>query len=531
MAGIKENIKKILGEIPLAAEIYWLTRKADHPTGSNYSLRNVKEVLPEAVSAVAESRKSAPEGKRVLLFSSTHKWLEIDLFLSLALAGQGHEVTHAYYPYGEWNIQSDLFELRKQSVYTRNILSQVSSVMKTIDLFRTKTPSEELPEEVLEIVDQVTDYDFMYAYQTEEVDREDQFYRFRHERNMHAARSIYYQLQKIKPNVVIVPNGTILELGVTFRISRLLGIPTSTFEYSDQRNVMWLAQNEEIMLQNTDLVWKQAEGRNLKPSEIKKVEALMTSRKEAALYGKFSRKWQNAPSKGPEHTKKELGLDDRPVILLATNVMGDSLTLGRQAFTKSMADWIIRTIQYFIQTEGIQLVIRIHPGEARVEHGSIHEMIQRMLPVLPEHIHVIGPLEEVNTYDLMDLASLGLVYTTTVGLEMALRGIPVVVAGRTHYRNRGFTHDPSSWVNYFKELNLLMEDLQSFQLTEDQVKLAWKYTYLFFFEYPHPFPWHMAGRSKDFKECTMRSVLAKRGMNKYGKTFELLTFDRILGQN
>ncbi|HKZ44009.1 MAG TPA: hypothetical protein VJZ78_03120 [Anaerolineales bacterium] len=531
MISIKENIKKIVGEIPLAAEVYWLTRKAEHPTGSNYSLRNVKEVLPEAVSVVAESRKTAPAGKKIFLFSSTHKWLEIDLFLSLALAGQGHEVTHAYYPYGEWNIQSALFDLRKQSVYTRNILSQVSSVMSTVDLFRSKIPSGEIPREVLDIVDQVTDYDYMYAYQTEEVNDEDQFYLFRHDRNLHSARTLYSLLQKLKPDVVIVPNGTILELGVAYRISRLLDIPTSTFEYSDQRNVMWLAQNDEIMLQNTDLVWKKAEGRNLKPSEIKKVESLMTSRKEAALYGKFSRKWQNAPSKGPENTKKMLGLDDRPVILLATNVMGDSLTLGRQTFTKSMADWIIRTIQYFIQTKGIQLVIRIHPGEARVEHGSISEMIQQMLPVLPDHIHVIGPLEEVNTYDLMDLASLGLVYTTTVGLEMALRGIPVVVAGRTHYRNRGFTHDPTSWVNYFKELNALMENLQSFQLTEDQVRLAWKYTYLFFFEYPHPFPWHMAGRAKDFKECTMSSVLSKRGLNKYGRTFELLTFDQKLDQD
>jgi len=530
MTSNKEKIKKILGEIPLAAEIYWLTRKSDHPSSSNYSLRNVKEVLPEAVSVVTDRRKTAPAGKKVFLFSCTHKWLEIDLFLSLALAGQGHEVTHGYYPYSEWETEANLFDIRKQSVYTRAILSQVSPVMKTVDLFRKKSSSTELPHEVIEAVNQVTAFDFMYAYQTEEVNEEDQFYQFRYGRNLQAAGTLYQLLQKQKPDVVIVPNGTILELGIAYRVSRILDIPTSTFEYSDQQQVMWLAQNDEIMLQNTDLVWKKAEERNLKPSEIKKVESLMSSRKDASLYGKFSRKWQNAPSKGPGSTKKKLGLDDRPVILLATNVMGDSLTLGRQAFSKSMADWIIRTIQYFIQCTSIQLIIRIHPGEAKVEHGSIHEMMKQMLPVLPDHIHVIESLEKVNTYDLMDLADLGLVYTTTVGLEMALRGIPVVVAGSTHYRNRGFTHDPSSWVNYFKELNLLMEDLRSFQLTDAQVKLAWKYTYLFFFEYPHPFPWHMAGRKNDFKDCTMKSVLSKRGLNKYGRTLELLTFDQKLEQ-
>jgi len=46
--------------------------------------------------------------------------------------------------------------------------------------------------------------------------------------------------------------------------------------------------------------------------------------------------------------------------MLATNVLGDSLTLGRNTFTKSMTEWIIRTIQYFIERPEVQLVIRIH---------------------------------------------------------------------------------------------------------------------------------------------------------------------------
>jgi hypothetical protein len=32
---------------------------------------------------------------------------------------------------------------------------------------------------------------------------------------------------------------------------------------------------------------------------------------------------------------------------------------------------------------------------------------------------------------------------------MAMRGIPVITAGQTHYRNRGFTSDPDSWEMYF----------------------------------------------------------------------------------
>ena len=528
MAGRKEQLKKILGEIPLTAEIYWLARRSEQPTNTGFSLRNIKNVLPEAVTAAAKARKSAPVGKRVFLFSSTHKWLEIQVFLGLALAGQGYDVNLGYYPFGEWNLQSNLFDIRRQSAYGRSILRQVSQVMNAVNLFRPNLSINNPPRPILEIVKEVTGYDYMYALQTEEVDEEDQFYRFRYERNLQAAKTLCVYLKKIKPDVVIVPNGTILEMGIAYRVSQLLKIPAVTFEFSDQRQVMWLTQNDEIMQQNTDLLWKNAKERKLNNKEFKQVEALMASRKNAALYGNFSRQWQKTPSEGANKLKERIGLDDRPVLLMATNVMGDSLTLGRQVFSRSMAEWINRTIQYFIQIHDIQLVIRIHPGEALVKHGSIQEIIKCSLPELPEHIHVIEPEADVNTYDLMDLASLGLVYTTTVGLEMALRGIPVVVSGKTHYRNRGFTHDPGSWVQYFKILNLLLGNIQSERLTEEEVNLAWKYTYLFFFEYSHPFPWHMAHRKTDFQDYSMASILSAKGMKKFGTTFDLLTLKKTL---
>lgn len=125
-----------------------------------------------------------------------------------------------------------------------------------------------------------------------------------------------------------------------------------------------------------------------------------------------------------------------------------------------MTEWIIRTIQYFIERKDVQLVIRIHPGRAKIKNGSVYDKIREALPHLPDHIHVIGPKgKEINTYDLMELADVGLVYTTTVGLEIAMSSIPVEVAGLTHYRGRGFTFDPESWVDYFKILNKLLANL------------------------------------------------------------------------
>src|SRR5690349_23162463 len=50
-------------------------------------------------------------------------------------------------------------------------------------------------------------------------------------------------------------------------------------------------------------------------------------------------------------------------------------------------------------------------------------------------------------------------YTTTVGVETAMNGIPVISCGDTHYRDRGFTIDPDSWDEYFATLERVLSDL------------------------------------------------------------------------
>lgn len=524
MASNKEILKRILGELPLTAEVYQLLRQTDRPLPMNFSLRDIRQELPAAASLVQKLRASAPAGKRVFMFASTHYWLEHVTMTSLALAALGHDVTLGYYPYGHWHVQLPQFDIRRQSMYAKTVLRPASTVVHFENMLRNNSTFIQLPDALTKAVDQVTEYDYMYAFQTEEVNQEDPFYIFRYDRNLHAARSLYSYLRTVKPEVAIIPNGTILEFGIAFNVCRFLKIPTSTYEFSEKRHAMWLAHNQEVMQQNTDDLWKANADFQLSDANLEEVKVLLTSRKNASIYGDFSRKWQRVPSEGQAAIRKKLGFDDKPIILLATNVLGDSLTLGRNTFSKSMSEWIIRTIQYFIEKPEVQLVIRIHPGEALVKHGTILDLIRKTLPSLPPHIHLIEPLADVNTYDLMDIADLGLVYTTTVGLEMALRGIPVITAGKTHYRNRGFTHDPNTWVDYFKLLNKLLVCLRECRLDLEQTALAWKYAYLFFFKYPLPFPWHMVNLKEDLETYPITDVLSARGLEKFGETFKLLTF-------
>ncbi len=90
---------------------------------------------------------------------------------------------------------------------------------------------------------------------------------------------------------------------------------------------------------------------------------LENARRGARVWGKSKRSGNTSHHKAPQETRKSLRLDNRPVVMLAANVLGDSLTLGRNIFAESMSEWITKTVQYFAKRTDVQLVIRVHPGE------------------------------------------------------------------------------------------------------------------------------------------------------------------------
>ena len=522
----KETLKKILGEIPLTAELYWLVRQKGKPISTRFSLQRLHQTLPEMVEQLNHVKINKENSKKVFIFASLHYWIEQATITALGLAGSGNEVTLGYYPYGDWFTDQTKFDLRRQNVYAQKVLEQVEPYVTPISFLTYRAPYIPLPEALQKAVEEVTIFDTQYTLQIEDVKKEWPTYQFRYKRNFEAARSIYDWLRNNRPNVVVVPNGTVQEFGIVYRVARFLKIPVVTYEFSDQRDAFWMGLNQEIMRQDTSAMWEAEKDSPFTTEQKKRIQAVFESRRGAKVTENFTRKWQNLPTQGASLVKETLKLDDRPIVLLATNVLGDSLTLGRQVFSKTMADWVSRTILYFIGRPDVQLVIRIHPGEILTREYSMVDVVRQTLPELPEYIHVIHPEEKINTYDLIDIADLGLVYTTTVGMEMSLQGIPVIVAGNTHYRNRGFTYDPDSWVDYFKVLSSILSNPKNHRLPKEKIEMAWKYAYHFFFTFPRPFPWHVK-LWQDYEDHTIEKVFNAEGRRKYSDTFRQLTGEPI----
>jgi hypothetical protein len=528
----KKAIKDILGDLPYTAELYWRLRQPGKPITAKFTLSQLQKALPVWRSQAEASPFLLQPGKHVLIFGTLRYWLEHTMLLGLALAGQGHTVSHAYLPYGTWQKPMSPFDLRRQNAYTQEILKLCGPLIKVIPLLNFKP--EPLPAELDKAIQQLSLRDTQYTLQIEEVSTDSELYRLRLERNRQAAWAALTWIKDNQPDGVILPNGTILEFGALYQTAKYCQTPVVTYEFGEQRERIWLTQNAEVMHQNTDALWESQREKPLTVEQLEQVRTLFSARQHASLWENFARRWQGVPNEGGERVRTLLNLDHRPVLLLATNVIGDSLTLGRQVFSDTMTEWIQKTVEYLSERSDIQFVIRIHPGELVTKGPSVADVVLRALKIsadrpdkLPEHIHLVPADAKINTYDIVEIADLGLVYTTTVGMEMVMSGIPVIVVGNTHYRAKGFTLDPDAWETYFELLNQALENPAKFRPSKQQVELAWTYAYRFFFEYPHAFPWHVVHFWKDEARWPLKQVLSPEGMEKFGKTFQYLTGEPV----
>ncbi len=499
----------------------YMNLRERHGKRSLYRCPLLEELLPESLATAQEAAARAPKGKEIFIFSVWHHWVEYNALVGLALAAQGHRVTLGFLPYEKWGRPLDRLSMRQNAAYTQNLLASAAPLLHTISFL--DLPTSALPETLVNAVEQVALYDTQYLLQVEEVDKRHPLYRMRYQRDELAARAALAWFRNHRPDVAILPNGLIFEFGAVYQAARFLDIPVVTYEFGEQSERIWLAQNEPIIQHNTDSLWRARRDIPLTGEQRRWLENFLLSRQKTQRSDSFARLWQEADRQGGQQARAALGLDERPVVLYTTNVLGDSLTLGRQLLGPTMSDWIRRLMRYFAARSDVQLVVRIHPGENLTDGPSVANVICQTLPNLPSHIHVIGPKEKINTYDLMDFADVGLVYTTTSGLEMALRGIPVLVAGKTHYRDRGFTLDANTYTEYFDTLDRVLDKPSAYRLNREQLDLAWNYAYRFFAEFPRPFPWHILHKDEDMHRHPLQEVLGEAGRMNYASTFRYLT--------
>jgi len=292
-------------------------------------------------------------------------------------------------------------------------------------------------------------------------------------------------LNRLKPDTVVLHHGIYLTTGIFSDFARKRGIHVVVFTPAYRKNTYLFSHDatyHKTLQAETADVW---ESLPFGAREQKQLDEYLHSRRWGSQ--DFITYHPN-PMEDRQKIVDELGLDpSRKTAGLFSNLVWDGqVVFFDQAFS-SMLDWILQTIRYFSEHGDRQLIVRIHPAEVKGAVQTRQKLlgeIEKVFPGLPENIKIINSDSDISTYTLGELIDAALVYTTKVGLEFAVMGLPVIVAGEAFYRNKGFTSDVETAGQYFELLDR-MDGLA--RNDPERIDRARRYAYYYFFRRFIPF--------------------------------------------
>ena len=239
---------------------------------------------------------------------------------------------------------------------------------------------------------------------------------------------------EFQPEVVITFNGRFFSHRAAVELAHQRGARLITHERGFRKSTALLRAGGMIHeLDLFDRIWSDWHDVPLQLTEARATADMFHNRR----FGKdLNWKSFSPPPEEAEALRARLRLDGRPVVACFTSSDDEWLTFPERregAFPDSL-DWIPATVEAARRSPELQWVIRLHPN--LVNYGvnaQAMEQASRLAESLPENCRLVMPTDEVSSYTLADIAACGVVYGTTLGVEMASRGKPVVAVSRGWY--------------------------------------------------------------------------------------------------
>jgi hypothetical protein len=298
-------------------------------------------------------------------------------------------------------------------------------------------------------------------------------------------------LDDYQPDVVLVMNGRQSSTRIAFELTRGRGVRVVCHERGPRLETITLSQGDRsISLANLERFWEDWKDIPLSASEVSEIGAQLVARERGH---DFAFRAYSPPPQPLDAVRGELGLRrDRPVWTLFTSSDDEVVSEeGWQGPFATQLEWIERSIAYASGRPELDLVVRIHPNTGGrsatgVNWGQL-QALEALSRRTPRNVRFVMPDQDISSYSLMEIATAGLVYHSTVGLELACKGKTVLVAGANMVSGKEFVRTVVEAHRYEEMLDGLLT-LPVGAVDREITTLAWRYAYGRFFRTCVPFP-------------------------------------------
>lgn len=204
-------------------------------------------------------------------------------------------------------------------------------------------------------------------------------------------------------------------------------------------------------------------------------------------YGTGSHIFSKSKKSTPAQLIKNLNLSENKKTIVAFTSSNDEyigLNAAMQAWNISIpatdlfpstSDWLKFLELYAIEHTEIQIIVRIHPREGIRQLGKPSEhflLLQKEFKTKKtNNFIIIWPDDDISSYDLIELANLVLITISTMGLECARLGIPILSCStEKYYSNASFMQVASNLKEYEDKLNKMINIEYTFSMLRDAIR-------------------------------------------------------------
>jgi hypothetical protein len=301
-----------------------------------------------------------------------------------------------------------------------------------------------------------------------------------------AARAYQRLIAQERPDAAVLHHGIYSPQGVAAEALRRAGARVATWVVAYRKHCFIFSHNDTyhhtLICEPTE-AWEQLA---LSEAQKREVEDYLASR---AGGGRDWIYFHREPDAAFSDYARARGIDSgKPLITALTNVMWDAQLHYPMNVFAGMKEWLVETVRWFADRPDLQLLIRVHPAEARgaiVSRQRVADELAVVFPRLPANVFVAGPEEEVSTYAACAASDAVIIYGTKMGVELATLGTHCIVAGEAWIRGKGLTHDAQTKAHYFELLGRLPFGEA---MPRPDRERALRYAYHFFFRRMIPLP-------------------------------------------
>jgi len=286
-------------------------------------------------------------------------------------------------------------------------------------------------------------------------------------------------IEEEKPDKIVASHGIYVSWGTIFRVARQRNIPVDIYGGSYRKDTLRFNHNTPNA-PFPEGEWDLFRNIDLGPDKLKQVDEYILTR---ATQSEDSISLFSEKDYFPDDLKRFLDTArncNKKVFCLFTNISWDGYMYKQDDKTFSnMVEWVSDNIKYFKSRNDAFLIVKAHPAENYYNVPVKYRIRSIIDKGLPENIIFIDESANVKPVNLYEFIDVGLIYISTVSIEMALRKIPVVTAGvGGHYSNKDFTIDPVSKSEYFEIIDSYIKNNYRFTPDIDRAK---NYLYFRFF--------------------------------------------------